>query len=351
MSQTQNRKIDSLQIIRGYAACLVAMCHIWNDGWLPGTFVELGGVGVDLFFVLSGFIMCLTVKLNKGSKFANAYLFFKKRVVRIFPIYLICTIPLILFVTKAEGMKSLYFYIGNMLLLPSFTDDPTYRLALPPGWTLVYELFFYYLFTVFLLFVSEKKRLLYMLIVALIGLVFIVQLFNLQGPQLSWVNFSYIIGDTMLINFALGMASYFIFEKYKDKFRIDIWKGIGLLVAFSLISMVFIYFGYPRFIANGIPAFFIILAFLFIDNRSIANSSLMSRLTFLGDASYSIYLTHFYFAFFKLKVIAFVGNFIVNQNLLVNLVDIVLLSLSITAGYLFYRWVEKPLIRYFSKRI
>lgn len=42
-------KIESLQVIRAYAACLVAMCHIYNDGWLPGILVDFGGFGVDLF--------------------------------------------------------------------------------------------------------------------------------------------------------------------------------------------------------------------------------------------------------------------------------------------------------------
>jgi peptidoglycan/LPS O-acetylase OafA/YrhL len=83
-------KLDSLQIIRAFAASLVAMCHIWNDGVLPGFVVDLGGFGVDLFFALSGFIMCLTVKLDTGTKGQNAELFLIRRITRIFPIYIIC---------------------------------------------------------------------------------------------------------------------------------------------------------------------------------------------------------------------------------------------------------------------
>lgn len=215
-------KIDSLQIMRGYAAVIVAMCHIWNDGWLPGTLVELGGSGVDLFFVLSGFIMCLTVKLNLQSKSDNALYFLKKRVVRIFPIYIICAIPLIIFNTYAEGPKSLYFYIGNLLLLPSFTNDPSYYYPLGPGWSLTYEMLFYYAFATFILLTANKKTLSLSLMIFLFALVITVRTLGLQGPQLGWVNFSFIIGDTMLINFGLGIVTYFIYDSFKNSVKINI---------------------------------------------------------------------------------------------------------------------------------
>lgn len=343
-------KLNSLQVVRAFAACLVGMCHIWNDGILPGTVVELGGFGVDLFFVLSGFIMALTVKMDTGKNTSNAKYFLKKRIVRIFPIYLICAIPLILFVSKAEGVKNVFFYVGNILLLPSFTNDPTYRLALSPGWSLVYEMLFYYVFAFFLLFVNNKKKLLYSVIIFLVSLVVTVRLFGVHGPQLAWVNFSFIIGDTMLLDFVLGIVSYFIYQKFKNKVNFSITQSLFMLVVLCFITMVLIYLKYPRFISNGIISFLIIVIFLFTNNSTM-ESNWVKRIVFIGDASYSIYLIHFYFAFFKLKIIAYAGRFIHDRDILVNTVDIVLLISAIVAGCFFYIIIEKPIINFFSKRI
>lgn len=265
----KTQKIDSLQILRGYAAVLVGVSHIWNDGWLPGTLVELGGFGVDVFFVLSGFIMCLTVRLNLDTKFDNATYFIKKRIVRIFPIYIICALPLLLFNTYAEGVKSPYFYIGNILLLPSFTNNPAYYLTLGPGWSLVYEMLFYYVFAGIMLITTNKNKLLSSLALLLTGLVIVVRTMGLQGPQLGWVNLNYIIGDTMLINFAFGIVVYYIFEALKDKIKLSMGFSIGWLLLWSFIASVLIYFDFSRLVSNGIPAFFITTAFTLTNNNSI----------------------------------------------------------------------------------
>lgn len=344
-----NNKLNSLQIIRAYAACLVGMCHIWNDGILPETVNELGGFGVALFFVLSGFIMCLTVKIDPQNKIENAKLFLRKRVVRIFPIYLICAIPLILFVSVAEGTKSLFFYIGNILLLPSFFNDPAYRLALPPGWSLVYEMFFYYIFTLLLLFFTSKRKLLYSLIAFFVILISVVHLLNIHGPQLAWVNFSYLIGDTLMLNFAFGIIAYFIYSTFKDRISFTTFQTMVLLLILTLVALILIYYKAPRIVSMGIPSFIIILIFLFAKQNN-SPGRLMKTCVFIGDASYSIYLTHFYFAFFKLKVIAIVGQIIENRDLLINGVDITLLVMSILCGCAFYSLVERPIINHFSTK-
>ncbi|MBP1617328.1 MAG: hypothetical protein H6Q14_1155 [Bacteroidetes bacterium] len=343
-------KLESLQIIRGFAACLVAMCHIWNDGILPKTFVDLGPFGVDLFFVLSGFIMCLTVKLDTGKRFTNSILFLKKRIVRIFPIYLICSIPLIMFVSYAEGIKNLFFYIGNILLLPSFINESSYRLALPPGWSLVYEMLFYYIFSLLLLVFLNKNKLIFSLIAILTLLVAYIQLTGIQGPQFGWVNLTYIIGDTLLLNFALGCLSYIIYSSLKNRMNFAPWQSISLLIILMFLVMILIQHQLPRFISSGIPAFVIIIIFLFTKNSSTQNQWI-KKAVFVGDASYSIYLTHFYFAFFKLKILSFIGQYIDNKTLLVNLVDMSLLSMAIVLGCAFYYYLEKPIIHHLSKII
>jgi peptidoglycan/LPS O-acetylase OafA/YrhL len=341
--------LQSLQILRGFAAIIVAIVHVWNDGFLPKLIIEFGEFGVDIFFVLSGFIMCLTVNVNRENEIANSSYFLYRRIIRIFPIYLICAIPLILFITRVDGFKGFYYYLGNLLLLPTFTSDPNYNLALPVGWTLVYEMFFYYIFAIFLLFMKNKKKLISSILLVLFLLVVLVQLFDYQGEKLHWVNFSYIIGDPLLLNFGMGIVSYFIFERFKDKFVINLYQGYLCLFLLSLISIFLIYLQFPRLVSNGIPSFLIILIFLFIPNSQLS-SSFSKKLIFIGNASYSIYLTHFYFAFFKPKIYEIGGNYSLNESVVVNSYGIFSLISSIILGCIFYVMIEKPIIHFQEKR-
>ncbi|AJW64739.1 O-acetyltransferase OatA [Elizabethkingia miricola] len=350
MGKSFKSKIDALQIIRGYAAILVVLCHIWNDGWLPQILVDLGGFGVDIFFVLSGFIMCLTVKLNTGSNFLNARYFMIKRISRIYPIYIICAIPVILFVTKAEGFKDLYFYVGNLLLLPTFTGDPDYRLALAPGWSLTYEMFFYIVFSVVLLFSSDRKKLLYTIFLILTGGVLLVNLLNIQGEQLNWVNFSYMIGDVRLLNFTSGIVCYYLYMHFREKINFHINSGIILLLIISLITMILIYLKLPDFLSRVLPAVAIIIIFSLINNSSLDKTTIQ-KLVFLGDASYSIYLIHYYFTFFKFKALEKLDYYASMDTVLLNMIDITMLILSVTAGCIFYIFIEKPIVAYASKKI
>lgn len=99
-----------------------------------------------------------------------------------------------------------------------------------------------------------------------------------------------------------------------------------------------------------IPAFFIVIVFTLTNNDTI-KGKLLNKAVFIGDASYSIYLTHIYFSFFKPKVML-LGNYLpVNADLYRNLVGIVSLLLAVVGGCLFYLWVEKPIINYFSAKM
>ncbi|GHE39751.1 acyltransferase family protein [Sphingobacterium griseoflavum] len=346
-----NAKIESLQIIRAVAAILVVICHIWNDGWLGAEIVALGGYGVDLFFILSGFIMCLTVKLNSKSKSANAFYFLSKRIVRIFPIYIICAVPLLLFNIKAEGPKDMFFYVGNFFLLPSFNANLDYRLVLGPGWTLVYEMIFYYIFSLLMLLTLSKRSLLQFIIGSMLCIVSIYRLFNLQGPQGGWVNISYILGDTLLINFVLGIVCFYIYEALKGKVKIKISYGlIFLLIMTVFAAYLYSEKGLPRLIAYGLPAFFSVSFLTLTNHISLENKGLKS-LVAIGNASYSIYLTHYYFAFFKPKFVSRSQYFNMDFTMFLNLLDILLVLSAVGGGMLFYRWVEQPIIKYSSKRL
>lgn len=350
MINTSKNKLYSLQILRAYAAILVVISHVWNNGILPGTFNELGGFGVDLFFVISGFIMCLTVSLNK-SKPENSKKFLQRRIIRIFPIYIIINIPLLLLSIKTDGVKEPYFYIGNLLLLPSFTNAKDYYLVLGPGWSLVYEMFFYYVFATIMLFTKSKKRLIYSLVALLFLSVAVVRLLRLQGPQLSLVNFSYIIGDTILFNFAFGMILYLIYERFNGKTIFNIWQSLGLLLLLTFFGACLIYLKMPRIFSNGVISLLIVYVFIFTHNFNLEDNQLLKHAVFIGDASYSIYLTHFYFQYFKEDFYNMASPLQLDRNVMVNTIGILSVFLAVLSGILFYVFVEKNIIRFLKTRM
>lgn len=343
-------KLEAIQIVRGIAAIMVAVCHIYNDGWLPGAIVDFGAFGVDLFFVISGFIMCLTAKLDNKVLFYNAKDFLMKRIVRIFPLYLLCAIPLIAYVTVKMGYQGWYYYFGNVLLLPSFTNDPNYVLALPPGWTLVYEMLFYYLFTGSLLFFRSKTKLFAFVFFVIVGTVILVNTFNLVGPRLSWVNFSFIIGHSQVLNFAFGIIVYFIYINLREMISISIFQWLISSCVLSFVVILLIYLKSRNVVVELAVAFLIImLTTLTKNNFSI--SPIGRFMLLIGNASYSIYLLHYYFAFFKPKVLLLGAYLLPNTSVLLNVVDLGLLLGAIYGGMLLYKYVEVPITKVSIERL
>lgn len=342
-------KIDSLQFIRAFAAILVANSHIWNDGILWGIINDFGGYGVDLFFVLSGFVMALTVKLNLNTNAQNAGNFLNRRITRIFPIYIVCVIPLLIYFTYKDGVQTLFFYLGNLLLLPSFDFDMTYRLVLGPGWTLIYEMFFYYVFSFILLFSNNKNKVLYAVLTVLFAMVLYVQFFHPEAEELWAISMLRMMGNPLLWNFACGILVYYIYERNKGKVDISLTKGLIYFAVLSCIAIVLLFFKFPRFVALGIPSFLIISIFVFINNRHFDNPW-GRKLVFIGDASYSIYITHYYFELFRPQFYEWTGSMIYNQAVTRNLTAIFLVILAVVFGCIFYVLVEKPLIKIFAPK-
>ena len=199
-----SNKLEGIQILRGYAAMLVVVTHLWSVGVISSTlrFSRIGGLGVDIFFVISGFIMCYSLKDRVLA--SDSVQFLKKRVFRVYPIYLLVLIPfLIQYLSQAKAPVDPLLIIGNLLLSPSFLGSPEYRMLVGPAWTLTYELFFYVLFAGAMFSARSKNRAIYTVIVTIVLLVTLVNLFGLKGDRLQWSNFQYIVGDTLLFNFVV----------------------------------------------------------------------------------------------------------------------------------------------------
>lgn len=167
-------RLESIQILRGIAASMVVFHHFTaavmdyahaNSMVVQSGIGRLGACGVDIFFVISGFIMVYTTREKDGAREAISFL--RKRVLRIYPLYWIWTSVILIIWLTGIGLRAhLYgirFIVGSYLLFPVANGDHFHPL-LDQGWTLSFEMLFYLIFACVLCLSYKKVRLLILLV-------------------------------------------------------------------------------------------------------------------------------------------------------------------------------------------
>jgi len=307
------------------------------------NFLEHGYLAVDIFFALSGFVLCISsVKTFKSGVDMPGYKsFMYKRFCRIFPLYIVMTIvyhfsfPLISFAN---------FLVDFTLLqgmIPFLNAN-----AIPPGWSLTNEWIIYFLFPIAFSFVLRKNLYKWLIPTAIAFLLIVCMV---RGLYLNWANykvlkdlhgFNPIISETRgpisflrtMADYALGIFAYFIYTKgIKTN-----WLGFIVIPSFLLLF-------WP-------PADFLIImllpaVILYITNENGLSKLLSSKpVHFLGLISYSLYINHYLFIYSYKYVSGWTG---INNNWFsVSYVVFCTIALSSITFYI----IEKPALEFLRKR-
>ncbi|ELY5880160.1 acyltransferase [Cronobacter sakazakii] len=320
-------EIKNLQVVRGLAAMLVVATHFFGSS-LKWFSPYLGHMGVDIFFTLSGFLMVYSQSSSK-----NAASFFIGRIKRIYPVYLILSLPMII---GAFGFEHIMYAVGNVMLIPGF-NDPEYKMANYPAWSLVYEMIFYVIFSCSLL--LRRDRVSSCLITVLV-IFSVVWIFNGKYDKQGWVNLGYILGDQLLLNFAAGCLIALFYKKINVNWNINFY--IFLVCTLTLLYMALHEIQNVRLVKLGIPSFLIIIIAIF---SRPANDFFYRLLYLIGGASYSIYLSHLYWAELKPLALKLYGH----NDMVFYWSSSVLAIVSIAFGIIFFKLVEQPIADYFRK--
>ncbi|WP_455815207.1 acyltransferase family protein [Pseudomonas graminis] len=310
--------LNNIQALRAFAALNVVFFHIieassryHQDVSFLKLFTGWGASGVDMFFVISGFIMVYT-QHNKNS---SPLSFIKNRAIRIIPIYwLLSTFIFIMFLILPGLFKELDPTFRNFILSLLFSSQMIDGVnpVLYLGWTLEFEMLFYALFSIGLIFNHKTKSFIFPVVILL---------------SLSTLN----ITPLIVLEFVLGMICAKVNLSGKFKHAGLVFFTLGFL---SLIISIFYKPEIDRFFIYGIPSFFIVFG--------LASMTQMKKniLTYLGGASYSIYLIQAFTisAFYKLSSKSF--NFIQS-----DIVSILALISTTIAGCIFYEVIEKPITK------
>jgi peptidoglycan/LPS O-acetylase OafA/YrhL len=335
--------ILSIQYLRGIAALLVVLSHIaWKNIQAGGDTMhwwhEAGTFGVDIFFIISGFIM-VYITQNMHQKPHGVRTFIKKRFIRIVPLYWFYTlIALTIFLLMPERINSEggeTQILKSFFLLP-YRADESYLVSV--GWTLHFEFIFYILFAFGLLFKQITGNIL--VASAILFSLFYYSFISMEG--MSYIYYSFL--NDIFFEFALGMLLFHIINKL-TRFHISFSL---LLITIGIYMFYYLHTGGSftgiRHVDTGISAFLICFGVItleyFLAKREI------KLLTMLGNSSYSLYLLH---PFVLVAVVMVNDKFqhIIPQNQ--TFLILMMLFISLISGYISHLYIEKNLIKLTKK--
>ncbi len=280
---------------------------------LSHDYFSFGSVGVQVFFIISGFIIYYST-VDYTASFASIKKFIIKRFFRIYPLYILATILFALNPYVAVNIDLIYF-VKSILFMPAMKIvQSAPQLGFPvlwPGWTLNYEVYFYLIFNLFILFSKQRILLLSAYFVAMVFFVsHYIGNFTYLRLMTNEINLYFLLGTLIgyfyikssvhvvykvIYMLLLLVSCYLIMPHFDNVWRFITFHYNGIKVQFLLIQTVFLLLAFYLFFSNG---------FL---SRALVKA---------GDISYELYLFHFvvlqwinyisftYFKFYNYYIIA-----------------------------------------------
>ncbi|MBE9465708.1 acyltransferase family protein [Dyadobacter subterraneus] len=359
-----SEKIDIIQVLRGIAVVMVIIFH-FKDIIKPGGYLrkELdflfnsGAAGVDLFFVISGFIMVFVTRKSTGG-IVYTKNFLLKRVLRIWPLYVVATLVYAIVAAPVIANISLTIVLQilkSIFFIPlSYLDPPYFGYAyLGVGWSLNYEMYFYLLIAISLL--SGKYR--WLVFAALIILTLVIlplscenltfrpmetqnygSLFiNLITNPIIW---EFVYGTIIGLLYVTPSSSAIMHRIFKSRTIV-----ITVIVAVMWQYISGFYGGHGPFYW-GLSMALLFMALVFYNRgKSIKYPS---WLIYLGDISFSVYLWHVPVAVFITNIFS---SFSLPQFATGTPAFFLTVSLTLILSHISYQLLEKKMHSFFTAKL
>jgi exopolysaccharide production protein ExoZ len=322
-----------VQYLRGVAALMVVMYHLapplaqaWGIGAFPVA--ALAG-GVDVFFVISGFIIWLST-IKPGLR---PWPWWRARLIRIVPLYWVAlAATLLTIVANGWPVPGPAELVRAFLFVPALNSQTgEFTPFFVPGWTLNYEFFFYAVLGALLFVPTPGLRL--VLIVLLFGLLVVLRGF---ADPTSPIQFR--MTSPLMFEFVAGIGIATLWSRF-DPGR---WKPLvgAACVVLALLFVIGVsprlHPSGPRVVYFGVPAALLVAAAVCFEEA--LRRRVIGPLKALGDSSYSLYLSH--------TLVLFMPAWLLDRAGVESLIVRLLLSLvfCVGIGWLVYRFVERPLL-------
>ncbi len=336
-------KLHNIQALRGIAALLVMFSHLLmidikysGDPILP-QLLEVGMSGVDIFFVISGFIMVYVTQNREHWKGRDITEFLFARITRIYPLYwLVSFALLIVYLAKPglvfSGTQSDPNIIKSFLLWPNDTLP-----LLQLGWTLIHEMGFYVIFAG-LLFVGLKK------LPYTLGLW---ALFIVAGHYAGWRELSpelNILFHPLSLEFIAGAYLGLLYPKLGANKRLPLIALLIALMALMLSLKDYTHFptDFSRVAIFGTMSVAIVTSAVLFEKAKLYAPKPFQH---LGDWSYSLYLTHI----LTLSLLGRIWQPFAQKGMIDNIIALTLISVAaIIVAAITYYCFERPVLRMFQ---
>jgi peptidoglycan/LPS O-acetylase OafA/YrhL len=317
--QKKSYYFDTIDILRGFAAITVVVYHVieifqWSSfptSW-PWLWFRAGWMGVDLFFVISGFVVGLSAfsAIDRQGNTAFRNEFFTRRLARIVPLHYLTMLVFIAFISPQLLFQDLFTNLGSHLLFLHNLVPQLHGSINGSNWSLATEMQFYILMLLIAPWLRVERW-------WVIALVFLLMAWLWRAGVSAWVQpseqsgvFPVFVAATqlpgMLDEFLVGLllarlvrSDYGekIFEKKcLNRVKLAILTAIFLYVTFNIYQSYGSYWDYPFMVIfwRSLLAFtFGLILLLFISLRlDVRVKKILFPFSYLGTISYGIYLWH-----------------------------------------------------------
>ena len=351
------KKIESIQALRALAASLVVFLHAQfmvlgykdrgaQDAVLNSNpnVLNFGSVGVDIFFVISGVVITLTV-WNLFSSPKQIVVFLKKRVIRIFPVYwfyLLLLVILHAFFSKYMTYQPVFNpekAFMSALLIPYNEVVTAFHkhYTLGVAWSLSFEMYFYLIVSGCLL--LPRKFFFPVTSTVLIGGMYFFRPYTTIHPIF------FIFSGDVLIEFLYG-----ILIGYALKTKRCAPPPLAWVLTLAAPILLFMgkagYFPLQHGMSVGIPS--AMLVFGAVSLEQTGKLRIPAVLTKLGDSSYTLYLCHGFVLWAIGKPLSMAGLL---PDIPADILIVIMFITCLPAGHIAYRLVEKPLTAFLNKKL
>lgn len=351
----KNPTIYSLQALRGIAAIAVMLLH--HQGFtglspdsVAGKLVAGGSWGVDLFFIISGFIAAYTIP-RESSGLAAGIDYFANRLVRILPLYYIMTLSSFGKDHEAwiAGIKSLMFIPIGGIDDGSNSLGPIYGGAtIGQGWTLNYEMYFYLIAALSFLFGTKK----WYATITFISAIVLLPLFLFDIPE-QYLRYGFsldsaylsMVTHPIIFEFIAGAALGLLYPVLKTRLTaISLGLSISGVFLFLYNAITHTWAGHG-INGYGFTSFLLVLSVLQLERAGYAIKSKV--LLYLGGVSYSVYLLHMNIKNIFIKLFKHSVADISEYRIFLLILSI---STTMLLAHFTHKYIEVYLTRYLKRK-
>ena len=346
------QKSYGLDIIRIIAALLVFIPHLIlnfsNNLTYTNISYVISTIGVELFFCLSGYLICkqgLHITNSKKYFLKNTFIFIKRRVLRTWPAYFFALISYIFFYRYFENELIFYFFFLQNLFYPMVSNT-----FFSVSWSICVEELFYIIFPTLLcaitIILKTKQIQPKLLIISTCFIIILVTFFvRMNVSYNDWGGEIRRVCLFRLDAIAFGGISYFFFQKYIN------YKYLKLLVILlGTISLIFVYYYFVSYLENKsfenlivssnlifyfIYLFCISVIFLLDKTIKVAYIYAKNMISELANWAYPLYLMH-------ILIIDLIKSLNIN-SLPINILLILFINFFI--AHIIRKYLELPFIR------